>query len=133
MAFGIALGLMTSSWLVYDQGHSWRMPFYAMAVPSVLVGIAIWLFVKEKKRTVDTDGQPVKKGKFSDLLKNRNLVLTYIMVFCSLFGFFVILTGFPIICKMSAVLPVAKPGLSLRWWHGFQFPARCYSPASLTN
>lgn len=95
MAFGIALGLMTSSWLVYDKGYSWRMPFYAMAIPSILVGVAIWLFVKEKKRSKDENGQAVKKGKFSDLLKNRNLILTYIMVFCSLFGFFVILTWLP--------------------------------------
>lgn len=62
MAFGIALGLMTSSWLVYDQGYSWRMPFYAMAIPSVLVGIAIWLFVKEKKRTADAEGKPRNGG-----------------------------------------------------------------------
>lgn len=27
MAFGIALGLMASSWLVYDRGYSWRTPF----------------------------------------------------------------------------------------------------------
>ncbi|PMC11622.1 MFS transporter, partial [Klebsiella aerogenes] len=65
------------------------------AIPSVLVGVAIWLFVKEKKRTADAEGKPVQKGKFSDLLKNRNLILTYIMVFCSLFGFFVILTWLP--------------------------------------
>lgn len=65
MAFGIALGLMTSSWLVYDQGHSWRMPFYAMAIPSVLVGVAIWLLVKEKKRNADVAGQQVKKGNLA--------------------------------------------------------------------
>lgn len=57
--------------------------------------MAIWLLVKEKKRNADVAGQQVKKGKFSDLLKNRNLILTYVMVFCSLFGFFVILTWLP--------------------------------------
>ncbi|MGO2257311.1 MAG: MFS transporter [Hafnia alvei] len=111
MAFGIALGLMSSSWLVYDQGHSWRMPFYAMAVPSILTGLAIWFFVKEKKRSaVTADGVAVKKGKFSDLLKNRNLLLVYLMVFCSLFGFFVILTWLPYYLQSERGIPGSETG-----------------------
>lgn len=88
---------------------------------------------EREKRTADAEGKPVQKGKFSDLLKNRNLILTYIMVFCSLFGFFVILTGFLIICKTSAVLPVAKPGLYHRWSRGSLFPARCCSRGCRIN
>lgn len=96
MAFGIALGLMASSWLVYDQGYSWRTPFFAMSVPTLLTGLAIWLFVKEKKRQPAEPGAvTLPKSKFSDLFKNRNLLLVYLMVFCSLFGFFVILTWLP--------------------------------------
>ena len=93
MAFGIALGLMASSWLVYDQGYSWRTPFFVMSIPTLLTGLAIWLFVKEKKRQpVEAGGVAKPKSKFIDLFKNRNLLLVYLMVFCSLFGFFVILT-----------------------------------------
>lgn len=96
MAFGIALGLMASSWLVYDQGYSWRTPFFVMSIPTLLTGLAIWLFVKEKKRQpVEAGGVAKPKSKFTDLLKNRNLLLVYLMVFCSLFGFFVILTWLP--------------------------------------
>ncbi|AGJ87922.1 MFS transporter [Raoultella ornithinolytica] len=96
MAFGIALGLMASSWLVYDQGYSWRTPFFAMSIPTLLTGLAIWLFVKEKKRQpVEAGGVAKPKSKFTDLFKNRNLLLVYLMVFCSLFGFFVILTWLP--------------------------------------
>ena len=96
MAFGIALGLMASSWLVYDQGYSWRTPFFVMSIPTLLTGLAIWLFVKEKKRQpVEADGVAKPKSKFTDLFKNRNLLLVYLMVFCSLFGFFVILTWLP--------------------------------------
>ncbi|MBW7981764.1 MFS transporter [Enterobacillus tribolii] len=111
MAFGIALGLMSSSWLVYDQGHSWRMPFYAMAVPTILTGLAIWFFVKEKKRqpAIAQDGT-VKKGKFSDLFKNRNLLLVYLMVFCSLFGFFVILTWLPYYLQSERGIPGSETG-----------------------
>ncbi|EJG2380325.1 MFS transporter [Raoultella ornithinolytica] len=96
MAFGIALGLMASSWLVYDQGYSWRTPFFVMSIPTLLTGLAIWLFVKEKKRQpVEEGGVAKPKSKFTDLFKNRNLLLVYLMVFCSLFGFFVILTWLP--------------------------------------
>ncbi|WP_404695397.1 MFS transporter [Raoultella ornithinolytica] len=96
MAFGIALGLMASSWLVYDQGYSWRTPFFAMSIPTLLTGLAIWLFVKEKKhQPVEAGGVAKPKSKFTDLFKNRNLLLVYLMVFCSLFGFFVILTWLP--------------------------------------
>lgn len=96
MAFGIALGLMASSWLVYDQGYSWRTPFFVMSIPTLLTGLAIWLFFKEKKRQpVEAGGVAKPKSKFTDLFKNRNLLLVYLMVFCSLFGFFVILTWLP--------------------------------------
>ena len=96
MAFGIALGLMASSWLVYDQGYSWRTPFFVMSIPTLLTGLAIWLFVKEKKhQPVEAGGVAKPKSKFTDLFKNRNLLLVYLMVFCSLFGFFVILTWLP--------------------------------------
>lgn len=96
MAFGIALGLMASNWLVYDQGYSWRTPFFVMSIPTLLTGLAIWLFVKEKKRQpVEAGGVAKPKSKFTDLFKNRNLLLVYLMVFCSLFGFFVILTWLP--------------------------------------
>lgn len=96
MAFGIALGLMASSWLVYDQGYSWRTPFFVMSIPTLLTGLAIWLFVKEKKRQpVEAGGVAKPKSKFTDLFKNRNMLLVYLMVFCSLFGFFVILTWLP--------------------------------------
>lgn len=110
MAFGIALGLMASSWLVYDKGYSWRMPFYAMAIPTILVGLAIWFCVKEKKLEQQADNAALKKGKLSDLFKNRNLLLTYLMVFCSLFGFFVILTWLPYYLQSERGIPGNETG-----------------------
>ena len=82
-----------------------------MAVASILTGLAIWFFVKEKKRSaVTADGVAVKKGKFSDLLKNRNLLLVYLMVFCSLFGFFVILTWLPYYLQSERGIPGSETG-----------------------
>ncbi|NOI65388.1 MFS transporter [Vibrio sp. 99-8-1] len=94
MAVGTAGGFMVASWLVYDLGFTWRMPFYVMAVPTIVVGILIWFFVKEKKKSVDSSEQ-VEKTSFLELIKDKNLLRVYVTVFCSLFGFFVILTWLP--------------------------------------
>ena len=111
MAFGIALGLMASSWLVYDQGYSWRTPFFVMSIPTLLTGLAIWLFVKEKKRQpVEAGGVAKPKSKFTDLFKNRNLLLVYLMVFCSLFGFFVILTWLPYYLQSERCIAGSETG-----------------------
>lgn len=133
MAFGIALGLMASSWLVYDQGYSWRTPFFAMSIPTLLTGLAIWLFVKEKKRQpVEAGGVAKPKSKFTDLFKNRNLLLVYLMVFCSLFGFFVILTWLPYYLQSERGIAGSETGFIPRWSPGSQSLARCSSPRSPT-
>jgi hypothetical protein len=73
------------------------------------------------------------KSKFTDLFKNRNLLLVYLMVFCSLFGFFVILT-------VAALLPAKRArhcGQRNRLYHlagrlDLNPLARCSSPRSPT-
>lgn len=94
MAVGTAGGFMIASWLVYDLGFTWRMPFYVMAIPTIIVGLLIWFLVKEKKNTNKTENT-VEKTSFFELIKDKNLLRVYVTVFCSLFGFFVILTWLP--------------------------------------
>lgn len=93
-AFGITLGLVASSYIAFDMNGGWRLPFYIFAVPTILVGLGILIFVKEPKREAQSASAP--KAKFTDLLKNRNLLLTYLLVFCSLYGFFVMCTWLPV-------------------------------------
>lgn len=50
--------------------------------------------MREPKREALSATAP--KAKFTDLLKNRNLLLTYLLVFCSLYGFFVMCTWLPV-------------------------------------
>lgn len=95
-AFGITIGLVASSYLAFDMGGGWQLPFYVFAVPTLLVGLGIFLFVKEPDRSTSDTTATGPKPKFSDLLKNRNLVLTYVLVFCSLYGFFVMVTWLPV-------------------------------------
>ena len=94
-AFGITLGLVASSWIAVDLEGGWRMPFYVFAVPTLLVGLAILLFIRTPK-TEEAPAAAQDKPKFMDLLKNKNLVLTYLLVFCSLYGFFVMCTWLPV-------------------------------------
>ena len=110
MAVGTSLGYLTSSALTLERGMSWQTSFYIMTIPTVLTAVLIWFVVKEKRRksvsvaASDSNGQVAptetevtseKKVKISSLLKNRNLLATFIMVFCSLYGFFMILTWLP--------------------------------------
>lgn len=94
IAFGITLGLVASSYIAFDMNGGRRLPFYIFAVPTILVGLGILIFVKEPKREAQSASAP--KAKFTDLLKNRNLLLTYLLVFCSLYGFFVMCTWLPV-------------------------------------
>lgn len=110
MAVGTSLGYLTSSTLTLENGMAWETSFYIMTIPTVLTALLIWFVVKEKRRkdhvvtAADRTGQtapseikanPGEKVKISSLLRNRNLITTFIMVFCSLYGFFMILTWLP--------------------------------------
>lgn len=93
-AFGISLGLMASSWIAFDLGAGWRMPFYVFAIPTVVVGLLMWFFIKEPPKPAATASDEPKPG-LGSLFKSRNLVLTFVMVFCSIYGFFVMITWLP--------------------------------------
>jgi len=109
MAFGIALGLMASSWIAYTLNLGWRTPFYFMAIPTIVTGLLIWWLIKENPRP-SASGVASPAGSFMALLRNRNLLLTYMMVFCSLFGFFMILTWLPYYLQTERGIPTKEIG-----------------------
>lgn len=96
---GIALGFILSSTLVLDMGMSWRIPFYIFGVLTVLIGIFISLMVKEKKdmKASSPIGTAESEEKVSvlSLLKNRNLLVVFLVLFCSIYGFTVVVTWLP--------------------------------------
>lgn len=99
MAFGTSIGFYISSYVTLEWGYSWRVPFYIMAIPIILVTIGMWWIIKERpKKTVEQDkaeGADTTPFNFWSLFKNRNLLLSYIIIFCSIYGFFMILTWLP--------------------------------------
>lgn len=105
MALGTSGGYLLSSKLVLENGEHWTRPFFVMAIPTVIVGILIFVLLKEKvirpedqKEAVENDKKvktDIQKVSLASIFRNRNLVLTFIMCFCSLYGFFVVVTWLP--------------------------------------
>nr|WP_314418494.1 MFS transporter [uncultured Erwinia sp.] len=99
MSFGIALGYYLSSFMIERFHTTWKMPFVVMAVPVLIVALLMLVFIREKAPGA-AEKMPAGSGnksefKFSDLFKNRNLLMAYITIFCSIYGFFVIITWLP--------------------------------------
>lgn len=98
MAFGISLGYFISSRLVETYHMSWKAPFLAVSVPILLVAIALLLIIKNDRISSQAKAASVdikNKSNFLSLFKNRNLIIAYITIFCSIYGFFVIITWLP--------------------------------------
>lgn len=107
MSFGIALGYEVSS-RSFNAGNDWRMAFVYMAIPIFVVALLILFFIKERVNNVNTAQTATtekKKGitltDFLSLFKRRNLVMAYIAIFCSIYGFFVIITWLPYYLEME--------------------------------
>ncbi|PDY73310.1 MULTISPECIES: MFS transporter [Bacillus cereus group] len=98
-ALGISLGFISSSTLVLEWGINWRMMFYIFSVLTILCGLFIGVVVKEGKRQKKDVNNPVIDVEADismlSLLKNRNLLITFIVLFCSIYGFTVIMTWLP--------------------------------------
>jgi MFS family permease len=99
---GIAFGFILSSTLVLDMGMKWTVPFYIFGILTVLVGILIAALVKEKNPEAVEEREQLEKTSLNEekvsvvsLLKNRNLLVTFLVLFCSIYGFTVVVTWLP--------------------------------------
>lgn len=111
MAFGIALGLMASSYMGYTLNWGWRLPFILTALPTVVTGLLIWFLIKENPRPSGS-AAVARQGAFPHLLKNRNLLIVDLMVFCSLFRLFSIVTWRPYHLQTERGIPAREIGNS---------------------
>lgn len=134
-AVGIALGLLVSSYVALQMNAGWRLPFVVLSVPTVLVGVLFGLVVRDPAaargagRPAETPSRERGGGLRRGAL-TRDLVLLYLVNFCSLYGFFVILTWLPYYLQsargydgmavgwISSLVPwLAVPGgLLVSWW-----------------
>lgn len=105
MAFGTSGGFLISSTLVLENGQSWTTPFLVMAIPTVIFGILYFALLKEKiirpedqgKKQEQEQKAAVVRQKVSirSVFANRNLLCSFVLIFCSIYANFVIITWLP--------------------------------------
>ncbi|PCF59945.1 MFS transporter [Staphylococcus delphini] len=95
MAFGTSIGYFISSITVSEMGMSWRTPFFIVAIPILIIAFLMYRIIKERPRHQVQQEDNLAPFKLSTLFKNCNLILAYIIIFCSIYGFFMIITWLP--------------------------------------
>jgi len=103
MAFGTSLGLMGGSYIMSTLGLGWRANFYIFAVPILLIALLFQFFVKKPKpgqglTKATPEGETASNAVAVSANKQgnkRNITAIFIIVFCSLFGFFFIQSWLP--------------------------------------
>ncbi len=96
MALGISLGFIASSYLTFSLHQKWQISFMLFGVLTAVVAILIGIFIKDKKN--DSKKKAIKKQPVPidmRVLFSKNHIFTYIIIFCSLYGFFGMLTWLP--------------------------------------
>lgn len=111
MAVGISLGFLGSSYFTYTLGKDWQFTFYVFGIATLIVAVAIKLFIRDDgpKSYVKeaSSGEPVNiKALFT-----RNHVMTYILIFCSLYGFFSMMTWLPYYLQTVRNVPGSETGI----------------------
>lgn len=104
MAFGTSGGYLISSKIVLENGEHWSKPFFIMSVPTIIVGVLFFVLLKErvirpedqnKTSEESKSKEPIPKTSLKEIFKNKNLVVTFVLCFCSIYANFVILTWLP--------------------------------------
>jgi MFS family permease len=113
-AFGISLGFIVSGYVAFNLNAGWRASFAVLGVATVLAGLVIWLLIREHPEghsRAQAQAALVRADQPPARLFSRDLVLAYIAGFCSLYGFFVILTWLPYYLHVARHEPAALTGV----------------------
>ncbi|CAH0319174.1 putative sulfoacetate transporter SauU [Peribacillus sp. Bi96] len=111
MAFGISLGFIASSYFTYTLNKGWQFPFYVFAIPTIIVAILIGLFVRDNQKQEKKQKQVIQKKDSIKQLFTKNHILVYILIFCSLYGFFGMLTWLPYYLQTTRGVEASQTGI----------------------
>lgn len=112
MAFGISLGFMLSSYFSYTLNKGWQFPFYVFAIPTILVALLIAFFVRDDSHKVKNKQTAGKQEKMEmKKLFTKNHIFVYILIFCSLYGFFGMLTWLPYYLQTARGVEASQTGI----------------------
>lgn len=122
-AFGISLGFVLSSYVAFTLRAGWRASYGTLGVATMAAGIVIWIVVREHPPSerapankvpihdpAGTAATPAHAGLLRGLF-TRDLLLAYAVMFCSLYGFFVILTWLPYYLQVARHMPPGITGI----------------------
>lgn len=111
MALGISLGLIAASYFTYTLDKGWQFSFYLFAIPTVIVAILIGVFVRDgnKEEKVST-AVPTENVSLKQLF-TKNHICVYIIIFCSLYGFFGMLTWLPYYLQTARGVDGSQTGI----------------------
>ncbi len=124
-AFGISLGFVVASVVAFDLRAGWRAPFAILGCATVVAGLVLWLCVREHPPAADADATDASgvgnvpaesplaapSGAGTRVLFSRDMVLAYAVMFCSLYGFFVVLTWLPAYLQTARHTPASQTGI----------------------
>lgn len=111
MAFGISIGFIASSYFTYTLNKGWQFPFYVFAIPTVVVALLIGIFVKDNQHKMPKQVKKQQEKGTVKLLFTKNHILVYILIFCSLYGFFGMLTWLPYYLQTSRGIDASQTGI----------------------
>jgi MFS family permease len=106
LAGGSALGPALAG-LLFNWMGSWRMPFVLLAIPTVALGLAFIVLLKESP-PVSSQSQ---RASWIAILRDRNLVMLFAASFCALYAFWTILVWGPAFLQAERGMSLANSGL----------------------
>lgn len=113
-AVGITLGLIGSSYISFGLDLGWRVTFLFYAIPTIIVGILIYLFVKTGTHAKKVEHAKTKAGSVAsigEILGNRQLATIFFIAFCTVYGFFVMVTWLPLYLADVRHIPLSETGM----------------------
>ncbi|MFP7483508.1 MFS transporter [Priestia filamentosa] len=111
MALGISLGLIAASYFTYTLDKGWQFSFYLFAIPTVIVAILIGVFVRDGNREEKVSTAVPTENVSLKQLFTKNHICVYIIIFCSLYGFFGMLTWLPYYLQTARGVDGSQTGI----------------------
>lgn len=121
MAVGISLGFIGSSYFTFTLGLPWHASFLIFGAATLLVAFLINYFLApidaehkaQAARTAESErnGAAPAAKESNKALFTRNHILTYVLIFCSLYGFFSMLTWLPTYLQQARDVAPSQTGI----------------------
>lgn len=110
MALGISLGFIGSGFFAFDLGWGWRSTFFVFGAATVIVTVLIQYYLGPVDRQMRAVAREAPRVSVRALL-TRNHLLTYVLIFCSLYGFFNMLTWLPLYLQEERGVAASQTGI----------------------